>query len=217
MNWLFNLLYWSTFGTKGTRCCAAGRRRAQVMQFQAVSAQSPVPRNRHHDWPHSALTQQPQRPEESRQSSDEARKKCSPHCPRRKRYLWPKDWWIQASPTLPLQLEKTISHDLLLCLHLWSGLFFFFQGSAGERQGSCTKAGNIEEEMKMSGAEVTDVGTGELEYTVPCKTFPSILAIFSVVTPGREMHKLAFPFSSDLFGIQHTYLSKCCVCHAVLR
>lgn len=62
-----------------------------------------------------------------------------------------------------------------------------------------------------------DVRTGELEQAVPRKTFPSILAIFSMVTPGREMHKLAFPFSSNLFGIQHTYLSKCCVCHAMPR
>lgn len=215
MNRLFNLLYWSTFGTEGTQCCAAGRRRAQVMKFQAVSARSPVLRNRHHDWPHSALTQQPQHPEERRQSSEEAQKKRSPHCPKRKCYLWPKDWWSQASPTLSLQLEKTISHDHLLCLHLWSG--FFFQGREGERQGSCTKAGNTEEEMKVSGAEVTDVRTGELEYAVPCKTFPSILAIFGVVTPCREMHKLAFLFSGDLFGIQHTYLSKRCVHHAVPR
>lgn len=95
--------------------------------------------------------------------------------------------------------------------------FGFFQGREGERQGSCTKAGNIEKEIKMTGSGVADVRTGKLEYIVPCKTFPSILAIFSVVTPGREMHKLAFPFSSNLFGTQHTYLSKCCVCHAVLR
>ena len=69
----------------------------------------------------------------------------------------------------------------------------------------------------MSGAGVTDVRTGEHEYAVTCKTLPSTLAIFSAATPGREMHKLAFPFSNNLFGIQHTYLSKCCVRHAVLR
>lgn len=94
---------------------------------------------------------------------------------------------------------------------------FFFQGRKGERQGSCTKAGNIEEEMKMSGAGVTDVRTGELEYAVPCKTPPSISAVSGAVAPGREMHKLALPFSGGLFGIQRTYPSKCCVCHAVPR
>lgn len=62
MNWLFNLLYWSTFGTKGTWCYAAGRR-AQPMPFGAVSAPSLVPRSVHHDWPHSALTQQLKHPE----------------------------------------------------------------------------------------------------------------------------------------------------------
>lgn len=173
MKRLFNLLYWSTVGTEGTRCCAAGRRRAQVMQFWAVSAWSPVPRNGHHDWPQPALTQHPHCPEERRQSSDEAQKKRSPHCPRRKHHLWPKDWWIWASPMLSLLLEKTMSHDLLLCLHLW-GVFLcvFLQGREGERQGSCTKAGNIEEEMKISGAGMTDVRGGTLNTHCRAKPFP---------------------------------------------
>lgn len=72
MNRIFNLLYWSTFGTKGTQCCAAGRKRAQGMPFQDVSGRCPVPRNGHHDWPHLPLTQQPQHSEERREHSDKA-------------------------------------------------------------------------------------------------------------------------------------------------
>lgn len=178
MNWLFNLLYWSTSGTKGTWCCAAGRRRAQVMQFQAISAGSPVPRNRHHDWPHSALTQQPQHPEERRQSSDEAQKKHSPRCPRRKHYLWPKDWWIQHHLHLPCCWRRPwvmIFYCVCICavflfwfcvvgfgvclLVCWF-VVWFFSRREGERQGSCTKAGNTEEEMKMSGADMMDVRMG---------------------------------------------------------
>lgn len=45
MYWLFNLFYWSTFGTMGTYCYAAGSRRTQVMQFHAASALSLVHRN----------------------------------------------------------------------------------------------------------------------------------------------------------------------------
>lgn len=144
MNQIFNLLYWSTFSTKGTLCCPAGRRKAQVMQFQAVSAQSPVPRNRHHDWPHSALTQQPQHPEEGRQSSDEAQKKCSAQ---RETLSLTKGLMdsVQASPTLPLQLEKTISHNLLSSLHLWKCcicgvlMLVFFQWQRRRKAGKLHK------------------------------------------------------------------------------
>lgn len=49
MYWLFNLLYWSTLGTKGTRCYVAGNKKAQAIPFHAVSALSSVPRNTHRD------------------------------------------------------------------------------------------------------------------------------------------------------------------------
>lgn len=71
-------------------------------------------------------------------------------------------------------VEKTISHELLLCLHLYFILFF----SREERQQSCTKGGNIEQEMKISGACVTDVRRGEGGHPVPCKIFPCLSAIW---------------------------------------
>lgn len=210
MNRLFNLLYWSTFGTKGTQCCAAGRKRAQGMPFQDVSGRCPVPRNGHHDWPQSPLTQQPQHSEERKQHSDKAWRNTFSTVQGGKVISDQRTDGFRHHLHFPCSWKRlwvTISYCDCICGVVW----LFFQGREGERQGSCTKAGNIEEERKMAGSGVTDIRT------VPCRTFPSILAILSVVTPGREMHKLAFPFSSNLFGIQHTYLSKCCVCHAVLR
>lgn len=89
----------------------------------------------------------------SRSTQSSAEAQLSP-LPREKRHLQPKDWWIQASPTLPMLLEsieKTISHDFLLCLHFILFYFFFFLFPGKKRQLSCTKGGNIEQEMKMSG------------------------------------------------------------------
>lgn len=75
---------------------------------------------------------------------------------------------------------------MILCCVCICGVGFF-PGERGRKAGKLhKKAGNTEEEMKTSEAGVTDVRTGELEYAVPCKTFPSILAIFSMVTHQAE-------------------------------
>lgn len=116
--------------------------------------------------------------------------------------------------TFPAAGEDHRSHSLIVFAFV--GLFFF-QEREGGRQESCTKVGNIEEELEMLGAGVRDIRTRQLEYTATGKTFPFILAVFGMVIPCREVLKLAFPFSGNLFGIQHTYLSKCCACHAVPR
>lgn len=49
MYWLFNLLYWSTLGTKGNRCDAAGNRNTQAIPFRAFSALSSVHGNTQHN------------------------------------------------------------------------------------------------------------------------------------------------------------------------
>lgn len=145
MNWLFNLLYWSTFGTEGTWCYAAGRR-AQPMPFGAVSAPSLVPRSVHHDWPHSTLTQQPKHPEFSRSPA------------------FPTAEGETSSPAKGL-VDSGITHSshaawvnredhkpwLFIVFALYFILLFLFSFSREKRQLSCTKGGNIEQEMKMSG------------------------------------------------------------------
>lgn len=92
----------------------------------------------------------------STQSSAEAQ--LSP-LPREKHHLQPKNWWIQASPTLPMLLEsigKTISHDFLFCLYCILFYFTFFPGKKGRKVAQ--NEANIEQEMKMSGVCVTEQG-----------------------------------------------------------
>lgn len=217
MNRLFHLLYWSTFCTKRL-CCWQEKGPSDVISgcFSPVSS-SEKQASRLTSFGTDSAAPAPRGEEAELRRSPEETLRPSPKEEALPLTKGPMDSGI--TYTFPAAGGDHESRSLTAfafvgCFFLF---FFLFQGREGERQGSCTKAGNIEEEMKMSGAGVTDVRTGELERSVPCKPFPSILAIFGLVMPCREMHKPAFPFSGDLFGIQHTYLSKCCVCHAVPR
>lgn len=187
MNRLFNLLYWSTFGTKGTRCCAAGRKRAWGMPFQDVSGQCPVPRNGHHDWPHSALTQLPQYPEERRQHSDKAWRNTFPTAQGGKVFSDQRTDGFRHHLHFPCSWKRpwvTISYCICVCGAVW----FFSTGEREKGREVAQKQSIQKRKLKMAGSRVTDVGTRKLEYTGTHKTFPSVLAMFSLVMLGREMH-----------------------------